>query len=229
MLFHVFAWKLSCALEADMSLLHFNCMNLWLFLKQLSSLRSGHRRLTGSPTSEDQQSSSQPSPSGVTSNSLRSSSMDNKSESNKRTNKVNTHIIYKYIYLCDIILSDHFVSGMFVLLSLFRCSQVVKINRWTLWLLFHYAAPKTVATELISAASQWLQILNYGVYSIGISVQLCGLESLSGNAFALMKRYFMNSKQETFFSSFLFGLFSDFQSVQLQIYFVALWTPWRAI
>ncbi|XP_029007697.1 arginine-glutamic acid dipeptide repeats protein isoform X2 [Betta splendens] len=55
---------------------------------QLSSLRSGHRRLTGSPTSEDQQLCNQPSPSRVTSNSLRSSSMDNKSESkNKRTNK----------------------------------------------------------------------------------------------------------------------------------------------
>ncbi|XP_022602540.1 arginine-glutamic acid dipeptide repeats protein-like isoform X2 [Seriola dumerili] len=53
----------------------------------LSSLRSGHRRLTGSPTSEDQQSSNQPSPSGVTSNSLRSSSTDNKNESTKRTNK----------------------------------------------------------------------------------------------------------------------------------------------
>ncbi|KAF3856277.1 hypothetical protein F7725_017000 [Dissostichus mawsoni] len=53
----------------------------------LSSLRSGHRRLTGSPTSEDQQSSSQPSPSGPTSNSLRSSSTDNKNESSKKTNK----------------------------------------------------------------------------------------------------------------------------------------------
>ncbi|XP_071349619.1 arginine-glutamic acid dipeptide repeats protein isoform X2 [Trachinotus anak] len=53
----------------------------------LSSLRSGHRRLTGSPTSEDQQSSNQPSPSGVTSNSLRSFSTDNKNESTKRTNK----------------------------------------------------------------------------------------------------------------------------------------------
>ncbi|XP_035488736.1 arginine-glutamic acid dipeptide repeats protein isoform X2 [Scophthalmus maximus] len=53
----------------------------------LSSLRSGHRRLTGSPTSEDQQSSNQPSPSGVTSTSLRSSSTDNKSESTKRSNK----------------------------------------------------------------------------------------------------------------------------------------------
>ncbi|XP_078104740.1 arginine-glutamic acid dipeptide repeats protein isoform X3 [Sander vitreus] len=54
---------------------------------QLSTLRSGHRRLTGSPTSEDQQSSSQPSPSGATSNSLRSSSTDNKIESSKKTNK----------------------------------------------------------------------------------------------------------------------------------------------
>ncbi|XP_026204010.1 arginine-glutamic acid dipeptide repeats protein isoform X2 [Anabas testudineus] len=53
----------------------------------LSSLRSGHRRLTGSPTSEDQRSNNQPSPSGVTSNSLRSSSMDNKSDTSKRANK----------------------------------------------------------------------------------------------------------------------------------------------
>nr|XP_020453702.1 arginine-glutamic acid dipeptide repeats protein-like isoform X2 [Monopterus albus] len=53
----------------------------------LSSLRSGHRRLTGSPTSEDQRFSNQPSPSGVTLNSLRSSSTDNKNESKKRTNK----------------------------------------------------------------------------------------------------------------------------------------------
>ncbi|XP_029287094.1 arginine-glutamic acid dipeptide repeats protein isoform X2 [Cottoperca gobio] len=52
----------------------------------LSSLRSGHRRLTGSPTSEEQ-SSSQPSPGGATSNSLRSSSTDNKNESSKKTNK----------------------------------------------------------------------------------------------------------------------------------------------
>ncbi|TMS19446.1 Arginine-glutamic acid dipeptide repeats protein [Larimichthys crocea] len=52
---------------------------------QLSSLRSGHRRLTGSPTSEDQQSSSQPSPSGAAS--LRSSSTDNKNESSRKTNK----------------------------------------------------------------------------------------------------------------------------------------------
>ncbi|XP_067359300.1 arginine-glutamic acid dipeptide repeats protein isoform X1 [Channa argus] len=52
---------------------------------QLSSLRSGHRRLTGSP-SENQRSGNQPSPSGVTSNSLRSCSID-KSESTKRTNK----------------------------------------------------------------------------------------------------------------------------------------------
>nr|XP_046239580.1 arginine-glutamic acid dipeptide repeats protein isoform X2 [Scatophagus argus] len=50
----------------------------------LSSLRSGHRRLTGSPTSEDQQSSSQPSPSGAA---LRSSSSDNKNESSRKTNK----------------------------------------------------------------------------------------------------------------------------------------------
>ncbi|XP_047438882.1 arginine-glutamic acid dipeptide repeats protein isoform X2 [Mugil cephalus] len=53
----------------------------------LSSLRSGHRRLTGSPTSEDQQSSNQPSPSGSISSSLRSSSTDNKNESTKKTNK----------------------------------------------------------------------------------------------------------------------------------------------
>ncbi|XP_070695629.1 arginine-glutamic acid dipeptide repeats protein isoform X3 [Pempheris klunzingeri] len=52
---------------------------------QLSSLRSGHRRLTGSPTSEDQQSSNQPSLSGATS--LRSSSTDNKNESSRKTNK----------------------------------------------------------------------------------------------------------------------------------------------
>ncbi|XP_068568225.1 arginine-glutamic acid dipeptide repeats protein [Cebidichthys violaceus] len=58
-----------------------------LFLQQLSSLRSGHRRLTGSPTSEDHQSSSQPSPSVTTSNSLRSSSTDIKNESSKKTNK----------------------------------------------------------------------------------------------------------------------------------------------
>ncbi|XP_032369833.1 arginine-glutamic acid dipeptide repeats protein isoform X4 [Etheostoma spectabile] len=52
----------------------------------LSTLRSGHRRLTGSPTSEDQQ-SSMPSLCGATSNSLRSSSTDNKNESSKKTNK----------------------------------------------------------------------------------------------------------------------------------------------
>ncbi|XP_023117961.2 arginine-glutamic acid dipeptide repeats protein isoform X1 [Amphiprion ocellaris] len=54
---------------------------------QLSSLRSGHRRLTGSPTSEDQQSSNQPSPTGGISNSLRSSSTDNRNDSTKKTNK----------------------------------------------------------------------------------------------------------------------------------------------
>ncbi|XP_056293221.1 arginine-glutamic acid dipeptide repeats protein isoform X2 [Pseudoliparis swirei] len=54
---------------------------------QLSSLRSGHRRLTGSPTSEDHQSSSQPSPSVTTSNSLRSCSTDIKNESSKKTIK----------------------------------------------------------------------------------------------------------------------------------------------
>ncbi|XP_068449768.1 arginine-glutamic acid dipeptide repeats protein isoform X2 [Clinocottus analis] len=53
----------------------------------LSSLRSGHRRLTGSPTSEDHLSSSQPSPSVTISNSLRSSSTDIKNESSKKTNK----------------------------------------------------------------------------------------------------------------------------------------------
>ncbi|XP_075966911.1 arginine-glutamic acid dipeptide repeats protein isoform X4 [Anarhichas minor] len=55
--------------------------------EELSSLRSGHRRLTGSPTSEDHQSSSQPSPSVTASNSLRSSSTDIKNESSKKTNK----------------------------------------------------------------------------------------------------------------------------------------------
>ena len=57
---------------------------------QLSSLRSGHRRLTGSPTSEEQQSSSQPSPSGASSvsNASRTSSTDSKSDSTKRPNKV---------------------------------------------------------------------------------------------------------------------------------------------
>ncbi|XP_068999925.1 LOW QUALITY PROTEIN: arginine-glutamic acid dipeptide repeats protein [Embiotoca jacksoni] len=54
---------------------------------QLSTLRSGHRRLTGSPAGEDQQSSNQPSPSGTISISLRSSSTDNKNDSTKKTNK----------------------------------------------------------------------------------------------------------------------------------------------
>ncbi|XP_061583209.1 arginine-glutamic acid dipeptide repeats protein isoform X1 [Cololabis saira] len=54
---------------------------------QLSSLRSGHRRLTGSPTSEDQLSSNQPSPTGAVSHSLRSSFTDNKNDSIKKTNK----------------------------------------------------------------------------------------------------------------------------------------------
>ncbi|XP_024126872.1 arginine-glutamic acid dipeptide repeats protein isoform X2 [Oryzias melastigma] len=54
---------------------------------QLSSLRSGHRRLTGSPNSEDQPTSSQVSPSGTISTSLRSSLTDAKSDSTKRTNK----------------------------------------------------------------------------------------------------------------------------------------------
>ncbi|XP_034022339.1 arginine-glutamic acid dipeptide repeats protein isoform X2 [Thalassophryne amazonica] len=46
----------------------------------LSSLRSGHRRLTGSPTSEDQRSSSQ-------SSSVRTSPTDNKNDSTKKPNK----------------------------------------------------------------------------------------------------------------------------------------------
>ncbi|KAL6112074.1 rere [Pungitius sinensis] len=54
---------------------------------QLSTLRSGHRRLTGSPTNEDHQSSSQLSLSVTTSNSLRSSSTDTKNEPSKKTNK----------------------------------------------------------------------------------------------------------------------------------------------
>ncbi|XP_056129084.1 arginine-glutamic acid dipeptide repeats protein [Lampris incognitus] len=55
----------------------------------LSSLRSGHKRLTGSPTSEDQQSSSQPSPSGASSvsNTSRTSSTDSKNEPAKKSNK----------------------------------------------------------------------------------------------------------------------------------------------
>ncbi|KAM4612953.1 arginine-glutamic acid dipeptide repeats protein isoform 2-T2 [Polymixia lowei] len=55
----------------------------------LSSLRSGHKRLTGSPTSEDQQSSSQPSPSGASSmsNASRTSSTDSKNDSTKKSNK----------------------------------------------------------------------------------------------------------------------------------------------
>ncbi|KAM4588369.1 arginine-glutamic acid dipeptide repeats protein [Odontesthes bonariensis] len=54
---------------------------------QLSSLRSGHRRLTGSPTREDQQSNTHPSLSGAISSSLRSSSADNRNDSTKKTNK----------------------------------------------------------------------------------------------------------------------------------------------
>ncbi|KAM9410368.1 arginine-glutamic acid dipeptide repeats protein isoform 2-T2 [Pholidichthys leucotaenia] len=54
---------------------------------QLSSLRSGHRRLTGSPTSEEQQPSNHPAPNGSISSSLRSSSTDNKNESTKKPNK----------------------------------------------------------------------------------------------------------------------------------------------
>ncbi|XP_076012737.1 arginine-glutamic acid dipeptide repeats protein isoform X2 [Genypterus blacodes] len=55
----------------------------------LSSLRSGHKRLTGSPTREDQQSSSQPSPSGAStmSNVSRTSSTDSKNDSTKKSNK----------------------------------------------------------------------------------------------------------------------------------------------
>lgn len=73
-----------------MSLLFWVVSNVfsWLFLKQLSSLRSGHRRLTGSPTSEDQLSSNQPSPSGAISHCLRSSFIDNKNDSTKKTNRV---------------------------------------------------------------------------------------------------------------------------------------------
>lgn len=59
-----------------------------LRLQQLSSLRSGHRRLTGSPTNEDQPSRGQASMSGTSSISLRSSSTDNKNESNRKKNKV---------------------------------------------------------------------------------------------------------------------------------------------
>ncbi|XP_020498041.2 arginine-glutamic acid dipeptide repeats protein isoform X1 [Labrus bergylta] len=51
---------------------------------QLSSLRSGHRRLTGSPTTEDQQTVSQCALSGT---SLRSSATENKTESSRKTNK----------------------------------------------------------------------------------------------------------------------------------------------
>nr|XP_057944264.1 arginine-glutamic acid dipeptide repeats protein isoform X2 [Doryrhamphus excisus] len=49
---------------------------------QLSSLRSGHRRLTGSPTREDQQVNSQNSQSGT-----RGSTADSKNDSTKKTNK----------------------------------------------------------------------------------------------------------------------------------------------
>ncbi|XP_029682197.1 arginine-glutamic acid dipeptide repeats protein isoform X3 [Takifugu rubripes] len=52
----------------------------------LSSLRSGHRRLTGSPTRETQHSRNQHSQIGTSSISLRSSSTD-KNESNRKTNK----------------------------------------------------------------------------------------------------------------------------------------------
>ncbi|KAM9759221.1 arginine-glutamic acid dipeptide repeats protein isoform 2-T2 [Menidia menidia] len=53
---------------------------------QLSSLRSGHRRLTGSQTREDQQSNNHSSLGGAISTSLRSSSAD-KNNSTKRTNR----------------------------------------------------------------------------------------------------------------------------------------------
>ncbi|XP_077429083.1 arginine-glutamic acid dipeptide repeats protein isoform X5 [Vanacampus margaritifer] len=49
---------------------------------QLSSLRSGHRRLTGSPTSEDQQSTNQNSQTGT-----RASTIESKNESTKKNNK----------------------------------------------------------------------------------------------------------------------------------------------
>ncbi|XP_061640891.1 arginine-glutamic acid dipeptide repeats protein isoform X1 [Phyllopteryx taeniolatus] len=49
---------------------------------QLSSLRSGHRRLTGSPTSEDQQSTTQNSQTAT-----RASTTDNKNDSTKRNTK----------------------------------------------------------------------------------------------------------------------------------------------
>ncbi|XP_067111032.1 arginine-glutamic acid dipeptide repeats protein isoform X2 [Osmerus mordax] len=53
----------------------------------LSSLRSGHKRLTSSPTSEDQQSSCQPSPNGATSTGSRTSGTDNKTDSPKKPGK----------------------------------------------------------------------------------------------------------------------------------------------
>ncbi|KAM9800742.1 arginine-glutamic acid dipeptide repeats protein isoform 1-T1 [Syngnathus typhle] len=49
---------------------------------QLSSLRSGHRRLTGSPTGEDQQSTTQNSQSGT-----KASNADSKNDSTKKNNK----------------------------------------------------------------------------------------------------------------------------------------------
>lgn len=61
-------------------------------LKQLSSLRSGHRRLTGSPTRETQHSRNQHSQIGASSISLRSSSTD-KNESNRKINKVNVKYV----------------------------------------------------------------------------------------------------------------------------------------
>lgn len=71
-----------------------NVIYLMCVLKQLSSLRSGHRRLTGSPTRETQHSRNQHSQIGTSSISLRSSSTD-KNESNRKTNKVN--MIYLYV------------------------------------------------------------------------------------------------------------------------------------
>lgn len=69
-----------------------NNIYLICILKQLSSLRSGHRRLTGSPTRETQHSRNQHSQIGASSISLRSSSTD-KNESNRKTNKVNQYVL----------------------------------------------------------------------------------------------------------------------------------------
>lgn len=59
-----------------------NYCNLLTILQQLSSLRSGHRRITGSPTNDDQNTGSQ--------SSVRASAVDNKNDSTKKTNKVNS-------------------------------------------------------------------------------------------------------------------------------------------